>query len=330
MGGLDERKLALTLGQPLWVARAVPGAPPTKDVEMVTSPEQTRLRAMLAEDRVHLLAGAHDALGARLAERHGFDGVWASGLGISAAYGVPDDSILTMTEFLSSAVVMSESCTLPVVADCDTGFGDVEHVRRMAKKYEAGGVAGVCIEDKVFPKHNSLGSGKQVLESVDRFCEKVAAAKEETSNGFVVIARTEALIAGQGQEEALRRGEAYQDAGADVLLIHSRATEPAEVLEFCRRWRRRLPLAVVPTTYPQVTRDELRSAGVTLCIYANQALRGAVRAMDDVLAALARSDSAQPVEDEICSLPSIFELQAFARDHKEHDPGPHRRPGEGW
>jgi hypothetical protein len=178
-------------------------------------------------------------LGARLAERHRFDGVWASGLGISAAHGVPDDSILTMTEFLESAVVISEACTLPVIADCDTGFGDVEHVRRMAQKYEAGGVAGVCIEDKVFPKHNSLGSGEQALEPTSRFCEKIAAAKEETSDDFVVVARTEALIACKGQDEALRRGQAYQDAGADVLLIHSRAPEPDEVLEFGHNWDRR-------------------------------------------------------------------------------------------
>jgi phosphoenolpyruvate phosphomutase len=267
------------------------------------------LGRLLSEDRVHLVAGAHDALGARLAERHGFDAVWAGGLGISAAHGVPDDSILTMTEFLEAAIVMSEACGLPVVADCDTGFGGLDQVRRMAQKYEAGGIAGVCIEDKVFPKHNSLGDGQQELEPIESFCEKVAAAKAETSAEFVVIARTEALIASLGQDEALRRGEAYREAGADVLLIHSRAPKPTELLEFGRRWGRRLPLAAVPTTYPAVTREELHSVGVSLCIYANQALRAAARAMDDVLETLIHTDSAEVVEERIWPLSHIFELQ---------------------
>jgi phosphoenolpyruvate phosphomutase len=268
----------------------------------------TALRARLDSREFTVLSGAHDAVAARIAESNGFDGVWASGLGISAAYGVPDDSILTMTEFLQAATVMAESCRIPVVADCDTGFGHTDNVRRLVQKYEQSGVAGICIEDKVFPKRNSLGDGSQQLEDADRFCEKIAAAKDQAVGDFVVIARTEALIAGAGQDEAARRGAAYEEAGADVLLVHSRSSDPAEVLEFGATWRGGVPLAAVPTTYPSVTRDALERANYVLCIYANQALRAAVRAMDEVLSELKRLPSSASLEAGLSPLSRIFEL----------------------
>ena len=150
------------------------------------------------------VAGAHDGLSAKLAEKNGFNAVWASGLGISAVQTVPDASILTMTEFLEAAVIMNESCNLPVIADCDSGYGNIHNVTRMIKKYEAAGIAGVCIEDKVYPKLNSFDDRQQILVSTEEFCAKIRAAKMAQQNDdFVLIARVEALIAKLGQEQKL-------------------------------------------------------------------------------------------------------------------------------
>jgi phosphoenolpyruvate phosphomutase len=268
------------------------------------------LRQRLAQRPIVLLAGAHDALSARLASRSGFDGVWASGLGISAVHGVPDASILTMTEFLRAAAVMAEASPLPVVADCDTGFGDLHNVMRMVESYERAGIAGVAIEDKVFPKRNSLGEGEQALEDVEVFCGRVAAAKQAQDDpAFVVMARLEALIAGQGIDEAYRRARAYEEAGADLILVHSRRPDPSEVLDFARRWDSSLPLGVIPTTYPTITASELEDAGFKLCIYANQAVRAAIRAMDETLETIAAEGTSPSVEDRMAPLSEVFELQ---------------------
>lgn len=257
------------------------------------------------------VAGANDGLSAILAERCGFDALWASGLAISASHGVPDTSILTMTDFLAAAAVMNEASGLPVIADCDTGFGGVNNVVRMVRQYERTGIAAVCIEDKNFPKRNSFLPG-QVLADPHEFAARIAAAKRaQTDPDFMVIARLESLIANQGLENALFRGRLYSEAGADAILIHSKAKTFDEIRAFSARWHLegpKKPLVVVPTTYYSVTRAELESCGIQMAIYANQALRAAITAMTQALGSIIAEGTSAPIEGQIAPLKHVFSL----------------------
>lgn len=279
----------------------------------MTAPSKASLlRAALAGPVPVVAVGAHDGLGARLVEEAGFAAVWASGLEISASAAVPDANILGMAPFLAAAVEMDSATRLPVIADCDTGFGNSSNVIHMVRRYESAGIAAVCIEDQRFPKLNSLLPGRQELAPVSEFVGKILAATEtRRSDDFIVMARTEALIAGQGLGEALRRAEAYRRAGADLILIHSRAPDAGEVLAFLSEWGGRAPVALVPTTYPQLTVSDLHAAGASLIIHANHGLRAAVAAMTDVLARLHHDGRAADVEPALASLKRVFSLQGM-------------------
>lgn len=271
------------------------------------------LRTALADKDVVRIVGAHNGVGARLAEKHGFDGVWASGLEVSTSHALPDANILTMTEYLAAAEEMNDACGLPVVADCDTGYGNSNNVMHMVRKYEAAGIAAVCIEDKKFPKVNSYVPGRQELAPVGEFVGKIMAAKgAQRSSDFVVVARVEALIAGWGQDEALRRADAYAAAGADMILMHSKADSDSEVREFLSRWKARLPVVIVPTTYPDIDLSDLAGLGVKVVIYANHGLRASIRAMDDVFSRIASEDGiAGLTEEDIVPMSTVFGLQGM-------------------
>jgi len=270
------------------------------------------LRERLASGKIVRIMGAHNGLGARLIERHHFDAVWASGLEISTAYGLPDANILTMTENLEAARAINEATCLPVVCDCDTGYGNATQVMHMVRRYEAAGIAAVVIEDKCFPKINSLLAARQELVSLEEFAGKIQAACQARSNpDFLVIARVEALIAGLGQEEALRRANAYADAGADAVVIHSKAKTPEEIFLFAKEWKRPVPLVAIPTTYFKVTAPELEKAGFSMVIYANQGLRASIRAMQGVFDQIDREGTSASVEAGIATLGEVFELQGM-------------------
>ena len=166
-----------------------------------------------------------------------------------------------------------------MIADLDTGYGNAVNVAYLVPRYAAAGVAAVVIEDKTFPKDSSLRpGGRQVLVALEEFQGKIEAAR--LPGGPLVVARTEALIAGLGQAEALRRGAAYAEAGADAVLIHSKEKTPDEILEFCSAWPGQAPLVLVPTAYPQLSFAEIAALGkVGLVICANHAIRAAVAAM---------------------------------------------------
>lgn len=272
------------------------------------------LRKLFESDKIIRAMGAHNALGAELVEKAGFEAVWASGLEISTAACVPDANILTMTDFLAAASCMNEAIALPVIADCDTGFGNSNNVMHLVKKYEAAGIAAVCIEDKHFPKVNSFISGRQELASVSEFVGKILAAKNaQTSKDFMVIARIEALIAGWGMEEALRRASAYADAGVDAILIHSKSKLPDEIKEFMRCWKGRLPVVVIPTTYYSVKASQLQKMGARMVIYANQGIRASIRAMQDVFSVIEKQGCTASVESKIASMREVFELQGMPK-----------------
>lgn len=278
------------------------------------------LRNKLQGGRILRAVGAHNGLGARIIERHGFDAVWASGLEISTAHGLPDANILTMTENLEAARTIHDATALPVLCDCDTGYGNASNVKHMVRRYEAAGMAAIVIEDKIFPKVNSFIAGRQSLAPVEEFAGRLRAAKETQRNpSFMVFARIEALIAGFGLEEALRRAQAYVAAGADGIVIHSKAATPEEIFAFARRFRdHRVPLVAIPTTYPQVTAQELEREGFAMVIYANHGLRASIRAMERTLSMIAQKGCSAPIESEIASLKEVFDLQGM-QDFKEDE-----------
>jgi phosphonopyruvate hydrolase len=270
------------------------------------------LRKLFKKKQLTVIMGAHNGLGAKLVERAGFDGVWASGLEISASYGTPDASLISMYQFLESARSMNEVIDIPIVADCDTGYGNAMNVMYMVKRYEEAGIAGVSIEEKKFPKDNSLlDGGRQELLRVEEFAGKLEAAKSAQKNAdFMVIARVEALIAGWGQEEAQMRAHRYAEAGADAILIHSKSSGPGEILEFVNNWDLDVPLVLVPTNYPSLTEKEIEKLGkVKLVIYANHGLRAAIRAMEGVFAKIKKNGGIYDIDEFLVPITHLFELQ---------------------
>ena len=279
------------------------------------------LRNELESKSILKVGGAFDAMSAKLVENSGFDAIWAGSFGISATHALPDASILTMTEFLNVASNMEDACDIPIIADCDTGFGGPSNVTHMVKKYEKTGVAAVCIEDKTFPKQNSfLENSKQELLPEKEFVAKIIAAKEAKENSnFMIIGRTEALISGLGMKEAIKRANAYEKAGADAILIHSKQDTPEEIFEFSESWGGTLPLVVVPTSFPTVKLDELVSHKIKMVIYANQTLRATHAIISKVLEQLKNSASISDLSIDMTSMQEIFQLQETYNIKKQEE-----------
>jgi len=277
----------------------------------------TALRTKLNVQRPALAMAAHNPLAAKLAADAGFDAIWGSGFELSASYAVPDANILSMSTHLEMMRAIGQVQDAPVIADLDTGFGNAVNVAYVVPQYAAAGVAAVVIEDKTFPKDSSLRpGGRQQLVPIGEFQGKVAAAKEgaKASSEVVVVARTEALIAGLGQDEALRRGTAYAEAGADAVLIHSKQETPDEILAFCRAWPGIVPLVLVPTSYPQLSFGDIAALNkVGLIICGNHAIRAAVAAMQNVFRRILAEGGISGVEGEIASVTDVFALQGDKR-----------------
>ncbi|MGK6320234.1 phosphonopyruvate hydrolase [Sphingomonas sp. DT-204] len=272
----------------------------------------SRLRMKLGQAKLLHVMAAHSPLSAKLAEEAGFDGLWASGFELSALFGLPDVSLISMSDHLSMVRAMAEHTTIPIIADIDTGFGNAVNVDHAVRHYERAGAAAVVIEDKTFPKVTSLvAGGRQELLPVSEFQGKIeAACAARSREGIVVIARTEALIAGLGIGEALRRGRAYEEAGAELLVVHSKATTPAEVLEFVEAWSGSIPVVLIPTAYPELTGAMMERLGkVAICIYGNHAIRAAVTGMKAVFAQIRKDGGIQNLADAIVPVSEIFRLQ---------------------
>ena len=281
---------------------------------MTDNAKAATLRAKLNVGKPALAMAAHNPLSAKLAAATGFDAIWGSGFELSASYAVPDANILSMGTHLEMMRAIGEVQDAPVIADIDTGFGNAVNVAYIVPRYVAAGVAAVVIEDKTFPKDSSLrAGGRQVLVPVSEFQGKIEAAKA-TAGGAVIVARTEALIAGLGQEEALRRGEAYAEAGADAVLIHSKQKTPDEILSFCRAWPGRVPLVLVPTSYPTLSFADVAALDkVGLIICGNHAIRAAVAAMKSTFQRILAEGGIAGVESEIASVAEVFALQGDAQ-----------------
>jgi phosphoenolpyruvate phosphomutase len=270
-----------------------------------------KLRAMLDSPELEFLMEAHNGLSARIVKEAGFKGIWASGLSISAQFGVRDNNEASWTQVVDMLEFMADASDLPILLDGDTGYGNFNNLRRLVRKLEQRGIAGVCIEDKQFPKTNSFLNGeRQPLADVEEFAGKIAAGKDtQTDAAFSIVARVEALIAGWGMDEALRRAEAYRRAGADAILIHSKLSKPDEIIAFAREWAGRAPLVIVPTRYYSTPTEVFRKAGISTVIWANHLVRSAATAMQGVAKEIHDSETLVNVEDRIVSVEEIFRLQ---------------------
>jgi phosphonopyruvate hydrolase len=277
------------------------------------NPKAAKLLGKLDVHRPALAMAAHNPLTAKLAANAGFDAIWGSGFELSASYAVPDANILPTGTHLEMMRSIGEVQPVPVIADIDTGFGNAVNVAYVVPHYVAAGVSAVVMEDKTFPKDSSLrADGRQELVSIEEFQGKIEAAKA-AAGGALVVARTEALIAGLGQVEALRRGAAYGEAGADAVLIHSKQKTPDEVLAFCRAWSGQIPLVLVPTSYPDLSFSEIASLGkVGLIICGNHAIRAAVAAMRTTFSRIIAEGGIAGVENDIAPVTDIFALQGDA------------------
>jgi phosphoenolpyruvate phosphomutase len=284
---------------------------PRAALESAGATRSAKLRQMLLSDQLEFLLEAHNGLSARIVREAGFSGIWASGLSISAQLGVRDNNEASWTQVVDVLEFMADASDLPILLDGDTGYGNFNNLRRLVRKLEQRGIAGVCIEDKQFPKTNSFLNGeRQPLADIQEFAGKIAAGKDtQTDPNFSIVARVEALIAGWGMEEALQRAEAYRRAGADAILIHSKLSKPDEIVTFAREWAGRAPLVIVPTRYYSTPTNVFRLAGISMVIWANHMVRSATSAMQSVAKEIHESQTLVNIEDRIVSVEEIFRLQ---------------------
>ena len=254
---------------------------------------------------------AHHGLSAKIVEESGFKGIWGSGLSISASLGVRDNNEASWTQVLDVLEFMSDATNIPILLDGDTGYGNFNNARRLVTKLEKRDIPGVCIEDKLYPKTNSfINSEVQPLAEIDEFSGKIKAMKDaQLDEDFVIVARVEAFIAGWGLDEALRRAEAYRQAGADAVLIHSKRSDITEIESFMKEWSGRLPVIIVPTKYYLTPTIRFREMGVSTVIWANHTLRASVEGMQRITKQIYTDESLVNVEEQIAALDEIFRLQ---------------------
>jgi phosphoenolpyruvate mutase len=255
-----------------------------------------------------------------------FDALWESSLTDSASKGLPDVEVVTVDSRIHTIDEILEVSQKPLIVDGDTGRSPVEF-ESLVRRLERMGVSAVIIEDKVFPKRNSLDtSANQTLDDPALFAQKIRRGKSQVmSEDFMIIARLESLIAGTGLEDALARAEMYILAGVDGIMIHSQQKEPDEILAFadaygplCERLGRRPPLVCVPTTYNLITDVELAERGFNIMIHANHLLRSSYRAMEEAARLILKHDRGSEVETICAPTSTIFEVVGFNKI-KEQD-----------
>ena len=289
--------------------------------EIGTTPDirRGRLRRLLRAKPVLRILEAHNALSGLIVESTqssrglSFDGMWSSSLTDSTSKGKPDIEAVDITTRINTINEIFEVTTKPMIYDADTG-GIPEHFAFKVRTLERTGVSAVIIEDKTGLKKNSLLGNEvaQTQESIENFCEKIATGKRaQVTKEFMIIARIESLILDKGLDDALLRAKSYVEAGADGIMIHSRQKKPDEVLEFCQRFSKdygQIPIVVVPTSYNQITTEELARAGVSIVIYANHMLRSAYPGMKNTALSILENDRSFEAEEQLLSIKEILHL----------------------
>src|SRR5262245_8941940 len=283
--------------------------------------QSSQFRKLLLSEQLEFICEAHNGLSAKIVQEAGFRGIWASGLSISAQFGVRDNNEASWTQVLEVLEFMSDATTIPILLDGDTGYGNFNNMQRLVRKLEQRKIAAVCIEDKLFPKTNSFIKGNaQPMADMQEFCGKIKAGKDaQTDPNFSIIARVEAFICGWGLAEALRRAAAYHQAGADGILIHSALSVPDEILSFKQEWGSRCPVVIVPTKYYATPTDVFRQHGFSIVIWANHLLRSSVTAMEKTARTLKEQEHLLSIEDKVAPVSEIFRLQNAAELQEAED-----------
>jgi len=270
-----------------------------------------KLKSLIQSPVIEFLMEAHNGLSAKIVEEAGFKSIWASSLTISAALGVRDNNEASWSQILEILEFMADAVSIPILVDADTGYGNFNNARRLVKKLEQRDIAGMCIEDKLFPKTNSFIRGEtQPLADIREFCGKIKAIKDTQKNDdFILVSRVEAFITGWGLAEALRRAEAYREAGSDAILIHSNKTCSIEVEEFMKEWAGRHPVIIIPTSYYLTPVDRFRNIGISMIIWANHILRASVKAMQIAAKQIYEDGNPAGIISKIADLQEVFRLQ---------------------
>lgn len=292
--------------------------------EKLAMPEfrRKRLRQLLKMRSVVKAIEVHSGITGLIAEKtvvehegklDQFDAMWISSLCDSTAKGKPDIELVDMTSRFRTIEDITEVTTKPIIFDGDTG-GLIEHFVYTIRSLERMGVSAIIIEDKTGLKKNSLFGTEvaQTQDSIEHFSEKIRAGKKvQLTDDFMIIARIESLILEQGMEDALNRAEAFVEAGADGIMIHSRKKDPDEILEFCDKFREKnkaTPIVVVPSSFNTITEEELSEHGVNIVIYANQLTRSAFPAMEETAKDILRYHRAKEVDEKLMPIKDIISL----------------------
>ena len=307
----------------------------------IISPEKRRkiLKSLLNQKKIVRGIEVHNALSALIANDlnvevkdgvnkkiNEFDFFWESSLTDSASKGLPDIEMISFDSRLKTISEIFEVTNKPMIIDGDTG-GDIHHFEYLIPRLEKLGVSAIIIEDKVFPKRNSLEGGvSQDQEDPEKFSTKIRAGKNiQSSEDFMIIARIESLIAGKTVEDALKRAKHYLQAGVDGIMIHSKSEDPSKILEFAKKYQNlcdelnlKKPLISVPTTYNSIYESELANNGINIVIYANHMLRSAYKAMEGVGKIILKNERSLEADPHISSIKQIFEKVGFL-DIKEKD-----------
>ena len=268
--------------------------------------------ARLFNGQPKLGVGVYDGLSALLAEKWNYDFTWISSFCCSAAVGLPDAGIIGPEDILNVVRCVRRSVDLPIVVDLDSGYGDAVKAYHVVEAMARAGAAALCIEDNPISKRCSLYDGyDRTLVTIEEQIARVRAAKAGVQAAGMqthIIARTEALVAGQGVKEALRRATAYVDAGADAVFIQSIDATGNEVLSFGREWKRRTPIFIAPTRMPQLTKQDFYAAGISHTMFANQGLRAAHAAIDRTFRLMSEAGSTLAIEPEISKVATVASL----------------------
>lgn len=271
------------------------------------------LKQILSSENLEFIMEAHNGISAKIVEKAGFKAIWASGLAISASHGVRDASELSSTQVLNAINFMSDAVDIPILLDADTGFGDFNNFRRLINELEKIKIAGVCIEDKLYPKKNSFTECEQHLDTISNFVGKIKAGKDSQKNdSFVIVARTESFIAGKSLEEAIERASLYAEAGADAILVHSKLKDFSQISQFMKKWNYAKPIIIVPTTYSDIPIEVFKKSSISAVIWANHNLRACIKAMEMVSQKIFIESSISGLSSQISSINRVFELTNMA------------------
>jgi phosphoenolpyruvate phosphomutase len=285
-----------------------------------------RLKRLINTKQLVRVMEAHSGLSALIVENtkiddKEYDAIWESSFTDSASKGKPDIELVDFTSRVHTINEILEVTTKPIIVDLDTG-GQAQHFRYMVKTLERLGVSAVIIEDKRFPKINSLITGaKHVQEDIDIFCDKIQVGKNaRVTEEFMIIARIESFIAGKGLNDAIIRAKAYIKAGADAILIHSKETSAHQIVKFAEvynKFEKRVPLVIVPTTYETFREKEMKYYCINIVIYANQLLRASYSAMQDVADTILTFECSG-IGDDYAKPKEIFDITNKGANNDKH------------